>query len=158
MKDNRGITLTSLIIYIIALMIFVGTMATITKYFYKNFKEITINDKETKEYTELTKFLSQDINSKKIENTFINDRDNQETPTGHELIFKLNDLSTHRYKLKDNTIYYTEIQNNTATKDITLCNEVNSCTFSLGENQNTITVSIEFEGGTHYTTAYTIQK
>lgn len=156
MKDNRGITLTSLIIYIIALMIFVGTMATITKYFYKNFKEITINDRVTKEYTELTKFLTEETNSKKIEDTFINDRDNQETPTGHELVFKLNDLSTHRYKLRNNTIYYTEIQNNTALKDITLCNDVSTCTFTL--NQNILTVSIEFQGGTHYTTAYTIQK
>lgn len=149
MKNNKGITLTSLIIYIIALMIFVGTMATITKYFYKNFKEISINDRVTKEYTEFTKFISQDINSKKIENTFINDE-------GHELVLKLNDLTTHRYKLNNNTIYYTEIQNNTALKDITLCNDITSCTFSL--SQNILTISITFKGGNQYTTSYTIQK
>ena len=149
MKNNKGITLTSLIIYIIALMIFVGTMATITKYFYKNFKEISINDRVTKEYTEFAKFITEDANSKKIESTFVNDE-------GHELVLKLNDLTTHRYKLKDNTIYYTEIQNGTALKDITLCNDVNSCTFSLSEN--ILTVSIIFKGGNQYTTSYTIQK
>ena len=158
MRTNRGITLASLIIYIIALMIFVGTMATITKYFYKNFKEISINDRVTKEYTELTKFITEDTNSKKIENTFISDKTNEENGTieGHQIVFKLKDLTTHRYTFKENTIYYSEIQDNTATKNIPLCNNVNTCTFTL--NQNILTVSIEFEGGNTYTTAYTIQK
>lgn len=149
MRNNKGITLTSLIIYIIALMVFVGTMATITKYFYKNFKDVTINDRVTKEYSEFTKFLSEDVNSKKIQNTFINNE-------GQEIVLKLTDLTTHRYKLQDDTIYYTEIQNGTATKDITLCNDVNTCIFSL--NQNILTVSIQFKGGNQYTTSYTIQK
>lgn len=149
MRSDKGITLTSLIIYIIALMVFVGTMATITKYFYKNFKDVTINDRVTKEYTEFTKFISEDVNSKKIQNTFINNE-------GQEIVLKLTDLTTHRYKLQDNTIYYTEIQNGTVTKDITLCNDVNTCIFSL--NQNILTVSIQFKGGNQYTTSYTIQK
>ena len=36
MKDSKGITLTSLIIYIIGMLIVVSIISTLTSFFYKN--------------------------------------------------------------------------------------------------------------------------
>ena len=71
MKNNRGLTLASLIIYIIALFILIGTMSTLTKYFYKNFDSITVSDSIAKSYSSLNNYLSNDINSSDVENAFV---------------------------------------------------------------------------------------
>ena len=36
MKEERGITLTSIIIYIVALLIVIGIVSSISSYFYRN--------------------------------------------------------------------------------------------------------------------------
>ena len=41
MKSQKGITLTSLVIYIVVLLIVLGLLSNISKYFYSNTKYIT---------------------------------------------------------------------------------------------------------------------
>ena len=50
MKGNKGITLTSLIIYITAMMVVVALISTLTTFFSKNIKMSDINS-NTKQYT-----------------------------------------------------------------------------------------------------------
>lgn len=62
MKKNKGITLTSLIIYVIGMTIMVATIATLTSFFYKNIDigEIT---SDTTQYTKFSSILSEEINT-----------------------------------------------------------------------------------------------
>lgn len=63
MKSNKGITMISLITYIIGLTIVIGLIATLTTYFYKN---ININDvnSDTTQYTRFSSIFSEEINNK----------------------------------------------------------------------------------------------
>lgn len=62
-KNENGVTLTSLIIYIIAMVIVVGIVATITKYYYGDINNINKEVDVSKEYTKLISYLSEDVNN-----------------------------------------------------------------------------------------------
>lgn len=61
MKNNNGITLTSLIIYVIGMTIMVATISTLTSFFYKNIDIIDINS-DTTQYTKFSSILAEEIN------------------------------------------------------------------------------------------------
>ena len=61
MNSNKGITLISIIIYIIVLITIIGVISTFTKYFYKNINEITISDSADEQYSRFTEYLTSDM-------------------------------------------------------------------------------------------------
>lgn len=63
MKGNKGITLTSLIIYITAMMVVVALISTLTTFFSKNIKMSDINS-NTKQYTKFSSIFLDEINAK----------------------------------------------------------------------------------------------
>ena len=63
MKNNRGITLTSLIIYVIGMVIVVSLIATLTTFFYKNVNVDNIS-KDTTQYTKFSNLFLKEINKK----------------------------------------------------------------------------------------------
>ena len=65
MKNNKGITLISLIIYIIILSVVVGTTSTLIKYFYANTEETVISKKTSSQYSRFVTYLTDDVNSRK---------------------------------------------------------------------------------------------
>ena len=63
MKSNKGVTLTSLIIYVIGMTIMVSIIATLTSFCYKNIDIGDINSNTT-QYTKFTSILSEEVNKK----------------------------------------------------------------------------------------------
>lgn len=64
MKSNRGITIISLIVYIIVLSIVIGSTSMLIKYFYNNTEETVISKKTTDQYTRFMAYLTDDVNSR----------------------------------------------------------------------------------------------
>ena len=68
MKSNKGVTLTSLIIYITAMLIIIGVVSTITIYFHKNTQLIQATTDNSNGLTRLNEYLLNDIkDAKKVE-------------------------------------------------------------------------------------------
>ena len=65
MKLNKGITLISLIIYVIILSVVIGTSSILIKYFYANTEETIISKKTANEYSRFVAYLTDDLNSRK---------------------------------------------------------------------------------------------
>ena len=65
MESNRGITIISLIVYIMVLTFVIGTTSMLVKYFYNNTEETVISKKTTDQYTRLMAYLTDDVNSRK---------------------------------------------------------------------------------------------
>lgn len=64
MKSEKGITLISIIIYVLGMVLIVSLMATMTSYFYKN---VNLNREETnydREYTKINSFFTEESNVK----------------------------------------------------------------------------------------------
>ena len=64
MKSNRGITIISLIVYIIVLSIVIGSTSMLIKYFYNNTEETVISKKTTDQYTRFMAYLTDEVNSR----------------------------------------------------------------------------------------------
>jgi len=124
LKSSRGVTLTSLVIYIIGLVIVVGVMGTFTGYFYKNLSEVTIEQNSQEQYSKFLSYLTKDVNTKDCTSI-------QSGVNGEDcLIFKLSEEKEHQYIYKNETIYYLE-SNNSMEKKIVLCSNVTVSTTNI---------------------------
>lgn len=61
MKSEKGITLTSLVVYVISITIIMSIVATITIYFNKNTKEIRKNANNSNTITRVNEYLLNDV-------------------------------------------------------------------------------------------------
>lgn len=62
MKSQKGVTLTSLIIYITVMLIVISIISVFSSFFYKNVDEIGNKVEPSKEITRFNSFFASDIN------------------------------------------------------------------------------------------------
>ena len=116
LKTNRGVTLTSLVIYVIVLMIVISIMSVFSRNFYKGSKELAIKDISKEQYTKFLSYITKDINSEELR--FIKSGTISENEP--YLIFKFENEKEHQYILTNDNIYFLDI-NDTQPKKILLC-------------------------------------
>lgn len=148
MKNQKGITLTSLTIYVIVFMLVIGIVTTLTSYFYKNVMNF---DETTKSYSEINKFnmyFLQDIKEKGVTiQNFIEDDENNKIGI---TLYNSNNYETNVYKFENKAIY---------RNGIVICKNINSIQFKINdENINILNILIETQGtaGTIKTMSYAI--
>ncbi len=99
LKSEKGITLTSLVVYIIVISIVVGIMATISTFFYSNLDLIRNSAKYASEFDKFNSYIIKDVKS----NNKVNVDDNKGT-----IIFE--DGTTYMYNINDKGIYRGKIK------------------------------------------------
>lgn len=122
MKEERGITLGSLTIYIIALLIIIGLISTVTSFFYSNILNISDNSKNLAEITKFNMYFLKDI--KKSNNT-ITDVATDNT--------QISFSSGNVYKFQNNAIYQNKVK---------ICENVKNAQFKLEQVNNKSVVSV----------------
>ena len=125
MRSNKGITLTSLIIYVIVFMIVIATVSTLSGYFTTNLDEVTISTNTAQQYTRLTTYITEDINSINRESLII------ENDNCINITFK--DGISHKYLYNNEKIYYIAGKDETINKKITICDKVEAYSFTKDE-------------------------
>lgn len=135
MRQNKGITLISLIIYIIVFTSVIGTTAMITNYFTKNSEETIISSKAPEQYAKFTSYLVKDIESGKVSGVKVKEQ--------NILEISFTDNSRHIYICDNSELYYILInENNAIEKKIRLCKNVSECSFSKEEPNLNISLKI----------------
>ncbi len=134
LNSNKGITLASLVIYIIVLMIVVAIMSNFSGYFYKNLNIITIKEESDEQFTRLLAYLTKDLNQENIRLVKCGQDDDIKY-----IIIKLEENVEHQYLYKNNTIYYVDKDKE---KKICLCDSVNSCEFIYKNTYLTLNIKI----------------
>ena len=137
MKSERGITLVSLIIYIIVMTIILVVMNTIITTFYSNNQDVKLSVKEKIEFNKFNIYFLKEI--KGYNNTI----DTIGTKEGNPyIIFE----SGNSFLFKNNKIYYNDIDICNNVKSVKFQNEIN---YNQGgkkeENKSIVIVSLEFE-------------
>lgn len=66
MKQERGVTLTSLCIYVIGLITVIGLMSTFTSYFAKNTNDTVVKSNSGEEYIRFLAYFTKDVNSSNL--------------------------------------------------------------------------------------------
>ena len=125
MKTQKGITLISLTIYIIALTIVVAMVSVISTYFYTNMNSSIETINPLSEYTKFNSFFSDEANFRNIQ----------------VLECKEN------YIVFNNNVQYTFIPENKAIyrNKIKICREVENCTFeyNIKNGKRVVTLTIQ---------------
>lgn len=138
MKSEKGLTLTSLLVYVIILLILTGVISTFTKYFYNNSNELIISNNTNEQYSKMLSYISEDVNSDKISSVEVSEE------SDYINMYFLNDiLHQYVYDKENNRIYYLEIKKDgTIIKKIELCSKIDSCKFEYSETSLKIEVKI----------------
>jgi len=133
MRKNNGITLTSVIIYMIGMLIILATIANLTSFFYKNVDIEEIQDDSTTQYTRFSSIFSKEINT---ENNYIIDCKTFTKDDVKQSYIIFSSGNQYTYTSENNCIYKNEIK---------ICQNIDDCDFSyIWENSNVI-VKVNFK-------------
>lgn len=129
MKSNKGVTLTSLIIYVIGMTIMVSIIATLTSFFYKNIDIGDINSNTT-QYTKFTSILSEEVNKKN--NSVI---DCQSLTDGVSYIV-FSSGNQYTFNQKSNSVYRNNVK---------ICDNIDKCDFSYTYIDSKYKIKVSFK-------------
>lgn len=124
MRRDRGITLTSLILYVSLILIALGILATLTSNFQVNIKDLNQEGTNNYEFDKFNVSFLQEVKKDGNEISSVN---------ASEIIFTTN----NKYTFKDNCIYLNDT--------IKIAENIESCSFSteLIDKKTVITVNIK---------------
>lgn len=129
MKSNKGVTLTSLIIYVIGMTIMVSIIATLTSFFYKNIDIGDINSNTT-QYTKFTSILSEEVNKKN--NSVI---DCQSLTNGVSYIV-FSSGNQYTFNQKSKSVYRNNVK---------ICDNIDTCDFSYTYIDSKYKIKVSFK-------------
>ena len=144
MKSERGITLISVTVYIIAITILIGVITVISRYFYTNTKSVSQSIDPVTQFTKFNTFFSDEVNHENIKVLECN------TDEG----------SGNSYIVFDNGVQYTFIKNNMSVyrNKVKICDVVGNCTFSQTIKNGKSVVNVLFAvKDKSYTQQYTLK-
>ncbi len=117
MKQNLGLTTTSIIIYVIAMMIVIGVIASITSFFYTNVSNVDENSNHIAEITKFHMYFLEET-TKKDNTIYTIENESITFATGNTFTFQ------------DNNIYFNHVK---------ICEDVSNLQFAV-ENKNDKTI------------------
>lgn len=132
MKKDKGITLISLIIYVIGMTIMVATIVTLTSFFYKNIDVGEINS-DTTQYTKFSSVFSEEIN--KENNSVI---DCKELLDGVSYII-FSSQNQYTFNEESKAIYKNNVK---------ICDNVDMCEFSYTFVDSQYKIKVSFKTST----------
>lgn len=136
LKSNKGITMTSLVVYVIVLTIVIALLSGFSVYFYKNVNLITIKEASDEQFTRFIAYLTKDLNQDDV--FFIRTGTNNGESNNY-LILKIDGNIEHQYLFENETLYYIDKIKN---KKIALCNNVNLCNFVYDDTNKVLTTNL----------------
>ncbi len=146
MKSNRGITLTSLVIYVIGLVIVIAVMGNFTGFFYKNLEYTTMNQNANEQYSRFLSYITKDANS---DNLIYVQSGVQNVDC---VIFKFSDGTEHQYITKDEKMYYINSQSDKNEK-ILLCEKVTTSSENVfNYTDKTLNINLDIDNQNFTTT------
>ena len=148
MKQNKGVTLIALTIYIIVLIITVGVLTSIIGYFMKNLDEITVTENSEELFSRLVTFINSDLNNDDL----IYIKSGKDSVISREyLLLRFNNKEEHIYLVQNGQLFYLcnenfDIEKTSYDKEISLCKEVtakdNIDIFNYANNRLDINIKI----------------
>lgn len=140
MRRDKGITLTSLIIYIIVLVIVVGIIASISTFFYQNVETITEDSNNNEEFIKFNSYFTQEVN----------ETNNKPVEVGKN--------GDQNYLLLTNGNQYTFTNGSVYLNKIRICQNIKQCTFELDNSMEKVTVNFIANNNFKKTITYTFNK
>ena len=146
MKSEKGITLISVILYVIVMLLVVTIASILTGYFYNN---IDINNTEQKvnvEFTKFNSFFTEEVNIRG--NTILESDNSGETSGQKYIVFSTGNQYTY---IKNNKAIY---KNNSK-----IASDIEEFNFTITNTDDKVTIEIVLNSNNiSRTTTYTLKK
>ena len=145
MKSEKGITLVSLIIYVIAMLITVTIMTIVTSYFYQN---VDVSAEKYTYFSEFTKFesyFSEETTKQGNRIVEINPENTQENPNAQknseQVYLILSSGNQYTYIKQNKAIYQNNVKITSGVEDC-------SITHNIENGKQTITITMKIQDKT----------
>lgn len=140
MKSEKGITLISVIMYVLIMVVLIGLVATLITYFNNNISLMDASSGNVAEYNKFNMYFTKDTNTN---GNYVT----QVRADKQQLAF----ANGSTYTFQDNGIYLNKIK---------ICTGISECQFQMTTNNNKQTISVYMVIGDNMeyskTTEYTI--
>jgi len=149
LKNEKGITLATLIIYVILMTFIVSAIASITSSFYSNMNEFDKNSESAVDFSKFNMYFIRDI---KRENVSI-------AKVGEDYIILSygEDINGTESEIEKTMNVEYSVQNNTLYRNkVKICDDVNNINIVTNENNNTIKVNLTI-GDYNKSTIYALE-
>ena len=144
-KNENGITLTALVVYVTVMSIVIATIATITTYTYKNMNTLEEDSKYAVELNKFDMYFLKDV--KKAEMIVIEEDQENDEYNFHKITMIYDDeddkecSATYEWKKDDYCIVRGFIKDN-KINNIKICNKVTKCIFTQEDNKIRVQLTI----------------
>ena len=148
MQSEKGITLVSVIIYVIAMLIIISVITVLTSYFYRNVDINSVSENLSQQCTRFNTYFTEEVNKKG--NNILDIGENEST-TGDDpqkyIVFSSGNQYT--YVPANDSIYVNSIK---------IAENIEDCTFEeiTEDNKTKVKVTISGENNFLRTTTYTL--
>lgn len=116
MKNEKAITLTSLVVYIIVMIMVIGVMSSVSFMFYNNTQNLKQSTKDIIEFNNFNNYFVKEIK-------MANNKVDQISSDGKYIIF----TNGNSFSFHDNSIFYNELK---------IANNVNDIKFNYDKDEN----------------------
>lgn len=140
MQSEKGITLVSVIIYVIAMLIIVSVITVLTSYFYRNVDINSVSENLNQQYTRFNTYFTEEVNKKG--NKILATGENEST-TGN---------APQKYIVFSSGNQYTYIPANKAiyVNNITIGENIEDCIFEEIKEDNKTKVKVTIKGENNF--------
>ena len=112
MSNQKGVTLISLIVYIIVLTIIISILSLVSQMFFTNIKYVTEKGKYVSEFNKFNMYFIKDVKNNK----------------------DVLECKSNKIILEDGTIYtYNSEENSIYRNKVKICNNISNCAFSISD-------------------------
>lgn len=112
MSNQKGVTLISLIVYIIVLTVIISILSLVSQMFFTNIKYVTEKGKYVSEFNKFNMYFIKDVKNNK----------------------DVLECKSNKIILEDGTIYtYNSEENSIYRNKVKICNNISNCAFSISD-------------------------
>lgn len=136
MKSERGVSLMSLIIYLIAMTIVIAIVANISRYFYKNVSYVGDSLEASEQFVKFNALFTKEVN---IKNNFVEKVEEEEK---YKYVIFSKTRNQYIFDVENKEIYMNKVK---------LCSNIIDCNFSYNKDEELVTVELIVNNGGNQT-------
>lgn len=135
MRKEKGITIMSLIVYVIAMVLILVLISRITTYFYKNIDITALDKSPSSQYTKFATAISKETN---IDGNSVIMSYNGEENIDQTNYIVFSSGNQYTFKKENNSIYKNKVK---------ICENIDKCSFSYEFVDSKYVITIAFKSG-----------
>ena len=150
MQSEKGVTLISVIIYVIVMLIVVSVISVLTSYFYKNVDINSVSEDLNQQYTKFNSYFAEEVNRKGNKILDIGETESDDE-SGNQKYIVFSSGNQYTFIPANKSIYINSVK---------IAEDIENCTFEEIKEDDKTKVKVTIQGANNFerVTTYTLVK